>query len=81
MRGEDCKYSWEMYELIDVLQQHYSIDYEDLDNTLYSINNFINEVRREIGGYGGDRKDRIQDYFTDCIQELLRKYIDIIEKD
>ncbi|MBL6871167.1 MAG: hypothetical protein ISQ95_01075 [Flavobacteriales bacterium] len=81
MRGEDCKNSWEMCELIDGLQQYYSIDNEDLDNTLYGIDNFINEVRREISEYGGDRKGRIHDYFTDCIQELLRKYIDIVEKD
>ena len=72
MRGEVCKYSWEMYELIDGLQEHYSIENYG-DNTPNRINDFINEVRGEINEYGGDRKDRIQRYFIECIQDLLRE--------
>ena len=72
MRGEDCKNSWEMNELIDVFQERYSTDNKDIDYTLYRIDEFINEVRSEINEYGGDRKVRIQSYFIDCIQDMLR---------
>ena len=70
MRGRDCKWSDEMYELIDGLQEKYSIDnYEE--NTPDRIDEFINEVSREMNEYTGDRSDRIQRYFIGCIKELL----------
>ena len=70
MRGKDCKWSDEMYELIDGLQEQYSIDnYEE--NTPDRIDEFINEVSREMNEYTGDRTDRIQRYFIGCIKELL----------
>ena len=70
MRGKDCKWSGEMYELIDGLREQYSLDNYG-DNTPNRIDDFIGEVNREISEYGGDRGDRIQRYFIGCIQELL----------
>ena len=61
MRGKDCKWSDEMYSLIDGLQQKYSIDNYD-ENSPDRIDDFIGEVNREISEYGGDRTDRIQRY-------------------
>ena len=70
MRGKDCKYSSEMYELIDGLQEEYSLDnYEE--NSPDRIEGFIEEVSCEISDYSGDRTDRIQDYFIMSIRELL----------
>ena len=47
MRGRDCKWSSEMYELIDGLQEKYSLDNYG-DNTPNRIDDFIGEVNREI---------------------------------
>ena len=75
MRGEDCKYSDEMYSLIDGLQSKYSIDNigDESDDFVQRINGFINECNREINDYGGDRKDRITRYFISSISELLNE--------
>ena len=41
------------------------------ENSPDRIDEFINEVSREISDYSGDRTDRIQDYFIMSIRELL----------
>ena len=69
------KKSWEFYQFIDELLENYKgNDYVKEGTSInHRINGFIHEFGIEMNEYGGDRTDRIYNYFINSITELVEE--------